>query len=394
MVGQILYIGKNHEYIESFTSLSDNEIKVVSDHIEAIRIMEDDKLLSKGIVLFESRSVKTDVPRIQFLKSRFPLVSVILIACNPTKEEGIEYLKSGVDNMLPPSVGKETFNESMRFLKKYGDKIQNVVFEERTTLSTFRLPVWKRVFDIIFSLSAIIALSPILVFVSLAIRIESKGRIIYKSKRVGSNYRVFDFLKFRSMYQDADRRLREFESLNQYSGDEESKDKREKSAQSVLVAGKGSETIETGGSIMLIADDCVMPEKEYLKSKRRKQKNAFVKFENDPRITRVGVFIRKYSIDELPQLINILKGDMSVVGNRPLPLYEAELLTSDEYIERFMGPSGLTGLWQVEKRGEAGKLSAEERKMLDIYYAKNFSLITDIRIILKTFTAFIQKENV
>ncbi len=115
--------------------------------------------------------------------------------------------------------------------------------------------------------------------------------------------------------------------------------------------------------------------------------------ENDPRITKVGRFIRKYSIDELPQLINILKGDMSIVGNRPLPLYEAELLTSDEHIDRFMGPAGLTGLWQVEKRGEAGKLSAEERKQLDIKYAKTFSFWLDIKIILKTVTAFVQKRT-
>lgn len=85
---------------------------------------------------------------------------------------------------------------------------------------------------------------------------------------------------------------------------------------------------------------------------------------------------------------------MSVVGNRPLPLYEAELLTSDEYVQRFMGPAGLTGLWQVEKRGGAGKMSAEERKQLDIKYAKEFSFGMDMRIIIRTFTAFIQKENV
>ena len=84
---------------------------------------------------------------------------------------------------------------------------------------------------------------------------------------------------------------------------------------------------------------------------------------------------------------------MSIVGNRPLPLYEAELLTSDEHIDRFMGPAGLTGLWQVEKRGEAGKLSAEERKQLDITYAKTFSFWLDIKIILKTVTAFIQKRT-
>lgn len=85
---------------------------------------------------------------------------------------------------------------------------------------------------------------------------------------------------------------------------------------------------------------------------------------------------------------------MSVVGNRPLPLYEAELLTSDEYVQRFMGPAGLTGLWQVEKRGGAGQMSAEERKQLDIKYAKEFSFGMDMRIIIRTFTAFIQKENV
>ena len=145
---------------------------------------------------------------------------------------------------------------------------------------------------------------------------------------------------------------------------------------------------------LLISDDFIIDEKTFNNQKNIKQERAFVKIENDPRITKIGRFIRKYSIDELPQLFNILKGDMSVVGNRPLPLYEAELLTSDEYIDRFFAPSGLTGLWQVEKRGGAGKLSPEERKMLDIKYAKTFSFFGDILIIFKTFTAFVQKENV
>ncbi len=85
---------------------------------------------------------------------------------------------------------------------------------------------------------------------------------------------------------------------------------------------------------------------------------------------------------------------MSIVGNRPLPLYEAELLTSDAYIDRFMAPAGLTGLWQVEKRGGAGKMSAEERKQLDIKYARDFSFWLDMKILFRTLTAFIQKENV
>ena len=138
----------------------------------------------------------------------------------------------------------------------------------------------------------------------------------------------------------------------------------------------------------------MISEEDFVKKKEKAQNNTFIKLENDPRVTRVGRVIRKYSIDELPQLFNILKGDMSIVGNRPLPLYEAELLTSDAYIDRFMAPAGLTGLWQVEKRGDAGKMSAEERKQLDIKYARDFSFWLDMKIIFKTLTAFVQKENV
>ena len=85
---------------------------------------------------------------------------------------------------------------------------------------------------------------------------------------------------------------------------------------------------------------------------------------------------------------------MSIVGNRPLPLYEAECLTSDDSIDRFMAPAGLTGLWQVEKRGDSGAMSAEERKQLDITYGRTYNFALDMKIIFRTFTAFIQKENV
>jgi len=92
---------------------------------------------------------------------------------------------------------------------------------------------------------------------------------------------------------------------------------------------------------------------------------SFIKIQDDPRITRVGKIIRDLSIDELPQLINVIKGDMSLVGNRPLPVYEAEKLTNDQMATRFLSPAGLTGLWQVELRGRAGEMSEEERKRLD-----------------------------
>lgn len=144
---------------------------------------------------------------------------------------------------------------------------------------------------------------------------------------------------------------------------------------------------------MLYLDNEHVCEKVYLQ--RKHNKAAFMKFGNDPRITRIGGFLRNTSIDELPQLINIFRGDMSLVGNRPLPLYEAEKLTSDEYILRFAGPAGLTGLWQVTKRGKGKQdMSEEERMQLDIEYARNFSFAMDMKIIFKTFPALFQSENV
>lgn len=211
--------------------------------------------------------------------------------------------------------------------------------------TTFRIPAIKRIFDIVFSGMLLLILSPLFLVVALIIRLSSKGPIIYKSKRVGTGYKIFDFYKFRSMRPDADKRLAELAQLNQYSAE--------------------------GGD----------------------QKTAFVKFKNDPRVTKFGQFIRKTSIDELPQLVNILKGDMSTVGNRPLPLYEAEMLTSQEWSWRFLAPAGLTGLWQISKRGRE-EMSERERKKLDNFYAQKYSVWLDMKILIKTVPALFQKEAV
>ncbi|MEM9984848.1 MAG: sugar transferase, partial [Bacteroidota bacterium] len=122
-------------------------------------------------------------------------------------------------------------------------------------------------------------------------------------------------------------------------------------------------------------------------------KTSFVKVKNDPRITAFGRFIRNTSIDELPQLFNVLRGDMSIVGNRPLPLYEAEKLTSDDWSLRFLAPAGITGWWQVKERGKSN-VSEENRKKLDVEYAQNYSVWLDFKILLMTIPAVFQKVDV
>ena len=229
--------------------------------------------------------------------------------------------------------------------------------------------------------------------------------MLFKSKRVGTNYTIFDFLKFRSMYTDAEKRLKEVSKTagNQYAEKEREPEARhatitaplgDEAELAMMALGTESDMMIGDEEVMLVGDDFVVAESDFSKQKEEENNNAFVKIENDPRVTKVGRFIRKYSIDELPQLFNILKGDMSIVGNRPLPLYEAEKLTVDSSIDRFMAPAGLTGLWQVEERGKGGMMSAEERKQLDITYGQTYNFILDMKIIFRTLTAFVQKENV
>ncbi|MEY8612048.1 sugar transferase [Parabacteroides segnis] len=343
-------------------------------------------------VFMERSDMATDIPTIAQLHKLYPTLYIILISETLSKEEKIPYLRAGTDCMISKNTSKDDLQKLFSVIIDFKEKEKARKDNQISSLTEFRLPLWKRTFDILASGSAILCLSPILILTALAIRTESNGKIVYKSKRVGSNYKIFDFYKFRSMYSDADKRLAEYQQLNQYTksiAEEEFKDSSSAAEISQQSSSSGHEQ-----DILLFSDNLSTSENNYLKTKRTERSNAFFKLENDPRITRVGHFIRKYSIDELPQLFNILKGDMSVVGNRPLPLYEAELLTSDEYVQRFMAPAGLTGLWQVEKRGGAGKMSAEERKQLDIKYAKDFSFHMDMMIIIRTFTAFIQKEDV
>lgn len=381
-----VYIGRDSKTIELLSRLSIGVFYAAPNCSKAVKVLEKIREKYDAALFFEQVNISKDIADIQYMRKKYPGLYMVLVIDSLSKEEASEYLKAGINNTIKYETSQEAVKNLSTFLKRRKDQKIKALQLKAQNINAFRLPLWKRTFDIFFSGMAILCLSPLLIFTALAIRVESKGPIIYKSKRVGSNYQIFDFLKFRSMYTDADKHLKDFNALNQYQQEDEDIWGEEPEAEV-------NEEINEE-EILLISDDFVISEEDYINKKSKEKSNAFVKLENDPRITKIGRIIRKYSIDELPQLINILKGDMSIVGNRPLPLYEAELLTSDEHIDRFMGPAGLTGLWQVEKRGKAGKLSAEERKQLDITYAKTFSFWLDIKIILKTVTAFIQKENV
>ena len=381
----LVYIGRYERTIEHFSKQVKESFYHVLTYAKATKIIDKIREKYDIIILFEQTDIQKDILDIEYLRKKYPGIYMVLVMDSLTKEESLQYLKAGINNIIPFEAPQEAIESLINFQKRRKQQKIKDIQKKGENIQTFKLPVWKRCFDIVSSGFALIILSPLLIITAIAIRMESKGAVIYKSKRVGSNYQIFDFLKFRSMYTNADKHLKDYNSLNQYQTDSIEED---------IIWEETPDFEENENEIVLISDDFVISEEAYINKKTQEQKNAFVKLENDPRITRIGRIIRKYSIDELPQLINILKGDMSVVGNRPLPLYEAELLTSDEYIDRFMAPAGLTGLWQVEKRGNSGKMSADERKQLDIKYAKTFSFWLDMKIILKTVTAFIQKENV
>lgn len=183
----------------------------------------------------------------------------------------------------------------------------------------------KRSFDVAMSLFVILILSPLILLVIAAIKIDSRGPIVFSQKRVGKDGKTFNVYKFRSMVQEAESM---FESV---------------------VAQKKGDIIR-------------------------------FKAKDDPRITRVGRIIRKFSLDEIPQLINVLKGDMSLVGPRPPVPVEVEHYSS-WHRKRLRVRPGLTGLWQVSGRSE---LPFEDMVRLDIYYIENWSLWMDFRIILRT----------
>jgi len=401
MIG-VVYLGNSPRTQERLKYIPGQLVRMTTAYKDAAQICTT-RVANEHFLVFYERSVRNeDITAITYLRKKCPNIYIVLITDTMSEEERSVYLKCGINDTIQREASVTELNKKIQFISER----ENVLFDDEApkhSILRFKIPVWKRLFDIFFSSIAIIVLSPVFIITAIAIRLESKGPILFKSKRVGTNYTIFDFLKFRSMYADAEQRLKELsKENNQYAEKHEPEDAKttitaplgDQAEMAMLNLGMESEMMISDEEIMLVGDDFVVAESDFNKQKEEEINNAFVKIENDPRITKVGRFIRKYSIDELPQLFNILKGDMSIVGNRPLPLYEAEKLTADSSIDRFMAPAGLTGLWQVEERGKGGMMSAEERKQLDITYGQTYNFLLDMKIIFRTLTAFVQKENV
>jgi len=389
----VVYVGDDSNFINGFaTRHPHSRLQIYKNSLEASKAISDNKEFSaivceyllpgqNGLAYFKSLEKDVKGPKVPF----------ILVHNEKDNELRKEALKAGIDDFYVKPLSFDKLCERILFLKELNGNLQNNnILRSNSPVKPYKIKPLKRLFDIAVSSFALLLAAPLLLIFILAIRLESKGKVYYISKRVGTGYRIFNFLKLRSMYPDADQRMKEFQHLNQYATTDQ--------VEQTLDTAKQVSATASATEVYLIGDDEKISETEFNTSKKKESESAFIKFENDPRITKVGQIIRKLSIDELPQLINVLKGDMSIVGNRPLPLYEAEQLTTDEWTKRFNGPAGITGLWQVEARGRTSKMSPQERKELDNKYvemanSKN-GFWLDMWIIIRTFKAVFQKENV
>ncbi|MDF2792147.1 MAG: Priming glycosyltransferase, partial [Neobacillus sp.] len=205
--------------------------------------------------------------------------------------------------------------------------VEDILYKNQVVNNKRGYLITKRAIDVMGSFIGLVLLSPLFLVVALLIKIEDpKGKVIFKQVRVGKNGKKFNIYKFRSMVSNAEELLDKLLDCNETSG-------------------------------------------------------AMFKMKDDPRITHIGHFIRKTSIDELPQLVNVLAGDMSLVGPRPpLPREVAEYTEYDK--QRLLVTPGCTGLWQVSGRSEVG---FEEMVELDMKYIRNRSILNDLKIVFKTF---------
>jgi lipopolysaccharide/colanic/teichoic acid biosynthesis glycosyltransferase len=397
-VFNLLYIGNSGDYFEKLQQQNNLSVKVVANNLKAINYLSSNNQ-PQAIVCEYHLTGQNGLAMFDWIRqhAEYNTVPFILLV----KEFNAEIYKSAflkrVDDFFVTAAAlPETLISRIEFLCNYRKNLSNTIPVTAPAAPAYKMPLSKRLFDIAVASFALLLASPLLILVIIAIRLESKGKVYYIAKRVGR--KTFDFYKLRSMRTGADDLLKKLaKEKNQYNT---ASDKTEVSFDAPCPKCSQLPYGQTCSPVMYVDNHKICDYwYNFQKNEAAKTNSAFVKIADDPRITRVGKFIRNTSIDELPQLINVLKGDMSIVGNRPLPVYEAELLTEDTLSKRFLAPAGITGLWQVELRGQGGVMSEDERKRLDNEYADhfegdNYSFWYDIKLILRTIPALLQKGSV
>lgn len=348
---EFFYIGKNTRSIDYLVDQFDGGYAAenISKALNILKRIEHQQKSLPTVIIIDSAVELSSVAELNsFLRNgdKFIGVPVIMDKNSTSKDETDPSLLMRIfDDVIDTRKADGKLLQRINFLVKVKQKRAARALEKTSMLAELRkrsrLGPGRRAFDLIVSFIALVVLSPLMIFIALAIKLESKGPVFYISKRAGRGYRVFNFIKFRTMRCGADKQVDQLKKLN-------------------------------------LCDD--------------EKSKVFFKVSDDPRTTRIGKFLRNSSLDELPQFINVLLGDMSLVGNRPLPLYEASMLTTDEWSERFMAPAGITGLWQIRKK-DRHIMTDEERIKLDIVYSKKQNFLFDLWIIAHTPPALIQRSN-
>ena len=340
-----LYVGKNDNSIKFL--LNTTISGVIAENLEnAKKLIKSENFNDQTVdviildVPYQAGELKNFEIFLKSLGKGYSSIPVIYNESQLPKEE-LDFYTNMVDDVIDLSNWQYDFSSKISFLKQA--KEYNMALNKKQENIKPEYSVFKRVLDVLISSILLIVAPPFFGLKGVVMRLECKGPIFYAAKRAGRGFKIFKFYKFRTMVVNADKKIEALAHLNQYGQ-------------------------TTNGA-------------------------KFFKIANDPRITRVGKFLRNSSLDELPQLFNVLKGDMSLVGNRPLPLYEAATLTTNEFVERFMAPAGITGLWQIKKRGKA-EMSIDERISLDISYARQANILYDFWIMARTPAALLQKSDV
>jgi exopolysaccharide biosynthesis polyprenyl glycosylphosphotransferase len=291
-----------------------------------------DNDLKAGMKFFQDKKILGSIKNIKQLVKQYSIKEIIICTENTTHDQLLRTYDICRGTRSRVKIASPLFGiiSEKLFTEKYGDV---AVIDAAQNEENLTVRLIKRVFDLTVALAGFIVLLPVLFIIAIAIRIDTPGPALYSQVRVGKDGRKFKFYKFRSM-----------------------------------IMGSDTDGVRTEKAI------------EFIKNNKKGKKSKSTKIVDNSKITRVGRFIRKTSLDELPQLFNVIKGDMSLVGPRPCLPYE--WINYDEWHKRRLSTTpGCTGVWQISGRSE---VTFDDMVILDLYYIQNRSLLFDLEILFKT----------